>query len=127
MAKTMSKDSQILLNILGIQEKMDNIFGKYEEISDVSKEEKDVSLLSFYIIKLFMLRKFFSGKTKKALHIFDDFTYDLFSRHLASCYPLMSDKEIVNFARALCDDDARLEINDRYVVCIADSEKYVKE
>ena len=50
--------------------------------------------------------------------------YTILSKHLISCFPLMSDREIVLFAKNLCDDDANLELLKRYEVCITESLKY---
>ena len=39
----------------------------------IIEDKSKINLLTFYIVKLYALRKNFSGKTKKALSLFDDF------------------------------------------------------
>ena len=124
MAKEMSKDSQILINMMMVQKDMNAIIDKYETVDLVAEDKDSVNLLAYYIIRLFSMRKNFSGKTKKELHFFNENNYTILSKHLISCFPLMSDKEIVLFAKNLCDDDANIDLLERYKLCIAESLKY---
>ena len=124
MAKMMSMDSQILLNTMRIQNSINDILDNANSDADIVKDEKNVNLLSFYIIKMFSLRKNFSGKTKKTLSIYNDFKYDILSKSLVSCVPLISNIEIVDFARSLADSVAVEEIKARYDLCIKESQKY---
>ena len=124
MAKEPSKDSQILINMMMIQKDMNSLIDKYETVDLAAKDKDTVNLLSYYIIKLFSMRKNFSGKTKKELPLFNENSYGILSKHMISCFPLLSDKEIVMFAKSLCDDDANISIMKRYEICITESLKY---
>ena len=65
MAKMMSKDSQIILNMLRIQDDIQDILNSDDE-DKIIEDKSKINLLTFYIVKLYALRKNFSGKTKKA-------------------------------------------------------------
>lgn len=124
MAKMMSKDSQIILNMLRIQDCMSAILDKNDGENSLTKDSSSIDLLTFYIVKLFALRKNFSGKTKKALTIFNDFKGNMVLSSLNYCYPMVSPAEIIAFAYQLSDEVARHELTERYEVCIKESEKY---
>ena len=92
--KTMSRDSQIILNIMRYQDKIDAVISSVDDESDVVNDKEKVELLTFYILKIFAMRKNFSGKTKKALTCFDDTKGNmvlsgmisvLYSMHLGHC------------------------------------------
>lgn len=123
MAKTTPKDSQILLNMMRVQDAINKVLGDSDDES-VAKKSTSVDLLTHYIIKLFALRKNFSGKTKKAVTIFEDFKGASVLESMSYCYPTLSDREIVSFARELADENSRAALIERYNTCILDSEKY---
>ena len=124
MAKEPSKDSQILINMMMVQKDMNTLIDKYDTVDLVAENKDSVNLFAYYIIKMFSMRKNFSGKTKKELHFFDENSYGILSKHLISCFPLMSDVEIVMFAKTICDEVAHAEIMTRYEACIKESLKY---
>ena len=123
MAKMMSKDSQIILNMLRIQDDIQDILNSDDE-DKIIEDKSKINLLTFYIVKLYALRKNFSGKTKKALSLFDDFKGKMLLNSLNYCYTMFSAKEIISFARELSDPAAHDELTSRYEVCIKESEKY---
>lgn len=127
MAKSMSKDSQIILNMMRVQDSMNVILGDVGTDKEVAKNQAKVDLLTFYILKLFGMRKNFSGKTKKALTIFNDFKGNTVASSLNYCYPTVSNLEIVRMARSLADDLSRDELTSRYEVCIQESQNYEGE
>lgn len=120
----MSMDSQVLLNVMKVQNSINDILDNADSDEDVIKNKNNVDLLTFYVVKLFAMRKNFSGKTKKALTIFNDFKHDVVMKSLVSCIPLISSMEIVNLARSLADPVAMDEIKSRYELCIKESQKY---
>lgn len=118
MAKTMEHDGQILLNIMMVQEKMRELIDSFDSNVGLIADKPTINLLTYYIIRLFSLRKNFSTKTKKDLNIFDDDKYALISKHMISCFPLISDAEILDLAYDLSDLDAIQRVADRYAICI---------
>ena len=124
MAKSMSKDSQIILNMMKIQGTINSILGDVDKDSETAKDKSKVDLLTFYILKMFALRKNFSGKTKKALGFFDDFKGATVLNSLSFCYPTVSGLEIVRMARMMADIEAKDALMKRYDLCIKESEKY---
>ena len=126
MAKSMSKDSQILLNMMRVQDSINVVLNKGAD-TELVKDKSNIDLLTFYILKMFAMRKMFSGKTKKALSIFDDFEGTTISNSLNYCFPMVGDLEIVKVARGLSDVVAKDELSSRYEVCIKESLKYEGE
>lgn len=129
MAKSMSKDSQIILNMMRTQDSMNAILGDVDKDKEVAKNQAKVDLLTYYIIKLYGLRKNVSGKTKKEVY-FLNFNESKAAVVLASihyCYPTVSNLEIVKLARVLADAPAREELTNRYDVCIKESPNYQGE
>ena len=55
MAKAMSKDSQILLNMMRVQDSMNAVLGDVGTDKEVAKNQAKVDLLTFYILKLFAM------------------------------------------------------------------------
>ncbi len=127
MAKSMSKDSQIILNMMKVQNSINSVLGDVDKDSEIAKDTTKVELLTFYVLKMFALRKNVSGKTKKALGIFNDFKGATILNSLSFCYPMISDIEIVRVARSMADELARAELISRYDVCIKESQKYSGE
>ncbi len=127
MAKAMSKDSQIILNMMRVQDSMNAVLGNVGTEHEVAKDQSKVDLLTFYILKLFGLRKNFSGKTKKAVTFFNDFKGDSVAKSLNVCYPTISNLEIVRMARSLADASARSALTARYELCIKESQNYEGE
>ena len=125
MAKSMSMDGQILMNVMKIQEEMTKIIDS-KSVEDIVKDKHSINELSYYIVRLYSLRKQFSGKTKKALDFFSDFKYDLFMKHMDNCYPMVSNADIVDFAISLSDEVARAAVDGQYGLCIKESEKVEK-
>lgn len=125
MAKSMSMDGQILMNVMKIQEEMTKIIDS-KSAEDIVKDKHSINELSYYIVRLYSLRKQFSGKTKKALDFFSDFKYDLFTKHMVNCYPMVSNADIVDFAITLSDEVARASVDGQYGICIKESEKVEK-
>ena len=123
MAKSMSKDSQIILNMMRVQDKINKIFDAFED-EEIIKDREQVDLLTLYIIKMFSMRKNFSGKTKKAISFFDDFKGNCVMQSLSFCYPTISGTEIIRIARNMSDELARNELTERYDTCIKESENY---
>lgn len=121
--KAMSKDSQIILNMYRIQDLINDIIDDKED-SEVAEDSTKVSALSFYILKMYAMRKNFSGKTKKALSFFDDDVEKIIIKSMSFCYPMISDTEIVRVARGLADMDNRLTMAQQYELCIKESYKY---
>ena len=124
MAKSMSKDSQIILSMMRIQDSINAVLDKADNDNELIKDKANVELLTYYVLKMFAMRKQFSGKTKKTLTIFSDFKGRMISDSLTYCYPMIGDMEIVKVARELSDVVARDELNSRYDVCIKESLKY---
>lgn len=122
--KTMSRDSQIILNIMRYQDKIDAVIESADTESEVSNDKEKVELLTFYILKIFAMRKNFSGKTKKALTCFDDEKASMILAGLNFCYPTYSDSEIVTLAMSLSDPAVRTELSKQYELCIKESQKY---
>lgn len=122
MAKSMPFDSQIILNMLKIQDSINKILDEHLE-EDILKDKSLVDLLTFYIIKMFALRKRFSGKTKKALTFFDDRNGTIIINSLNYCYPMISDIEIVNMATDMASGAAYEELKLRYENCVKDATK----
>lgn len=122
MAKSMPFDSQIILNMLKIQDSINKILDEHLE-EDILKDKSLVDLLTFYIIKMFALRKRFSGKTKKALTFFDDRNGTIIINSLNYCYPMISDTEIVNMATDMASGAAYEELKLRYENCVKDATK----
>lgn len=122
--KTMSRDSQIILNIMRYQDKIDAVISSVDDESDVVNDKEKVELLIFYILKIFAMRKNFSGKTKKALTCFDDTKGNMVLSGMNFCYPTYSDSEIVTFAMTLSDPAVRDELSKQYELCIKESLKY---
>lgn len=123
MAKSMSKDSQIILNMMKVQDNVNKILDASED-EDIVKDRTQIDLLTFYIVKMFSMRKNFSGKTKKAVSFFNDFKGDCVMKSLNYCYPMISGNEIIRIARNMSDTIARNELVERYGVCIKESENY---
>lgn len=124
MAKSMSMDSQIILNMMRVQNSINDILGDVDNDHEVIKDKTKVDLLTHYIIKMFALRKNFSGKTKKAISFFNDFKGNMIINSLNYCYPMIGDIEIVRIARSMADDLAKDELVSRYEVCIKESQNY---
>lgn len=124
MAKSMSMDSQIILNMMRVQNSINDILGDVDNDHEVIKDKTKVDLLTHYIIKMFALRKNFSGKTKKAISFFNDFKGNMIISSLNYCYPMIGDIEIVRIARSMADDLAKDELVSRYEVCIKESQNY---
>lgn len=124
MAKAMSKDSQILLNMMRVQDSMNAVLGDVGTDKEVAKNQAKVDLLTFYILKLFAMRKNFSGKTKKAVTFFNDYKGHIISSSLNYCYPTVSNLEIVRVARSMADQLAREELINRYELCVKESPNY---
>lgn len=126
MAKSMSKDSQIILNMMRVQDSMNAVLGDIGTDKDVAKNQAKVDLLTFYITKLYALRKNVSGKTKKALttFTFNEFNANVIMSAVSYCYPMVSNLEIVKVARILADNAMRDELTARYDVCIKESPNY---
>lgn len=124
MAKEMSKDSQILLNMMKVQSKMVDVFDSFDDKKDLIKDENSVNLLTYFLIRLFSMRKNFSGKTKKAIGHFDDEEYNLITRHLVSCFPLISNSEIVDYAEYMCSSEVHESLLEHYGKCVKQSLKY---
>ena len=127
MAKSMSMDSQIILNMMRVQNSINEVLGDVGTEHEVAKDKSKVDLLTFYIIKMFSLRKNFSGKTKKAVTFFNDFKGNMISNSLTFCYPMIGDIEIVRIARSMADDLAKDELISRYEICIKESQNYEGE
>lgn len=127
MAKSMSKDSQIILNMMRVQNSINSVLGDVDKDSEIIKDKTKVELLTYYILKMFALRKNVSGKTKKALTMFNDFKGATILNSLSFCYPMISDIEIVRVARSMADEDARADLLSRYDICIKESQKYSGE
>jgi hypothetical protein len=126
MAKSTPKDSQIILNMMKVQDAINKVIGESDD-ETIAKKSASVDLLTYYIVKLFALRKNFSGKTKKdakIIAIFDDFKGACVLESMSFCYPTINDREIVSFARKLADEESRGDLIERYNICILDSEKY---
>ena len=126
MAKSTPKDSQIILNMMKVQDAINKVIGESDD-ETIAKKSASVDLLTYYIVKLFALRKNFSGKTKKdakIIAIFDDFKGACVLESMSFCYPTIDDREIVSFARKLADEESRGDLIERYNICILDSEKY---
>lgn len=126
MAKSTPKDSQIILNMMKVQDAINKVIGESDD-ETIAKKSASVDLLTYYIVKLFALRKNFSGKTKKdakIIAIFDDFKGACVLESMSFCYPTINDREIVSFARKLADEESRGYLIERYNICILDSEKY---
>jgi hypothetical protein len=126
MAKSTPKDSQIILNMMKVQDAINKVIGESDD-ETIAKKSASVDLLTYYIVKLFALRKNFSGKTKKdakMVAIFDDFKGACVLESMSFCYPTINDREIVSFARKLADEESRGDLIERYNICILDSEKY---
>ena len=85
MAKSMSMDSQIILNMMRVQNSINDILGDVDNDHEVIKDKTKVDLLTHYIIKMFALRKNFSGKTKKAISFFNDFKGNMIISSLNYC------------------------------------------
>ena len=49
----MSRDSQIILNIMRYQDKIDAVISSVDDESDVVNDKEKVELLTFYILKIF--------------------------------------------------------------------------
>ena len=124
MAKAMSKDSQIILNMMRIQDSMNDILDSTDTDNELVQDKSKIDLLTFYIIKMFSMRKNFSGKTKKALSMFDDFKGNAVMNSLVFCYPMICAMDIVKIARELSDEVARDEFKTRYEICIKESMAY---
>lgn len=126
MAKSTPKDSQILLNIMRVQDAINKVIGESDD-ETIAKKSTSVDLLTYYIVKMFALRKYLSGKTKKdakIMAIFDEGKGAIVLESMSFCYPTLSDKEIVSFARKLADEESRVDLIERYNICILDSEKH---
>ena len=126
MVKSMSKDSQIILNMMRVQDSMNAVLGDVGTDKEVAKNQAKVDLLTFYITKLYALRKAVSGKTKKALTTFNltEFDANIIMSAIFYCYPTVSNLEIVKVARVLADVAMRDELTARYDVCIKESPNY---
>ena len=124
MAKAMSKDSQIILNMMRIQDSINDILNSTDNDNELVQDKSKIDLLTFYIIKMFSMRKNFSGKTKKALGMFDEFKGNAIMGALTFCYPMIGAMDIIKTARELSDEVARDEFNSRYEVCIKESQAY---
>ena len=123
----MSKDSQIILNMMRTQDTMNNVLGDIGTEKEVAQNQAKVDLLTFYILKMFGLRKKVSGKTKKALTIFDDYKGNAISNSLTYCYPTISNLEIVRIARSMADELSRDILLSHYEICIKESQNYQGE
>lgn len=124
MVKAVSKDSQIILNMMRVQDKMSDILESKKEKKDLYKDASSIDLLTFYITKMFAMRKNFSGKTKKALTFFNEKRGAMVQSSLGYCYPMLSPQSIVDLATSMSDDNAYGELQKRYEVCIKESVKY---
>lgn len=126
MAKMMSRDSQIILNMLRVQDKINDVLFELDTEDKIENSKKVISIdvLNFYILKLVGLSKNFSGKTKKAIGIFNESKTILIQKSVQSCFPLVSDSEVISYARSLADDASKAELKARYEVCIKESENY---
>ena len=59
MAKSTPKDSQIILNMMKVQDAINKVIGESDD-ETIAKKSASVDLLTYYIVKLFALRKNFS-------------------------------------------------------------------
>ena len=97
MAKSMSKDSQIILNMMRIQDSMNDILDSTDTDNELVQDKSKIDLLTFYITKLYALRKAVSGKTKKALTTFNlsEFDANIIMSAISYCYPTVSNLEFI--------------------------------
>lgn len=126
MAKMMSKDSQIILNMMKVQDCINSVLDSKSD-ENLIKDNKSIDLLTYYIVKMYSMRKCFSGKTKKALTLFDDFKGKTVINSLTYCYPTISHSEIIETARYLADVSSRDAFSTQYAACIKESVKYEAE
>lgn len=127
MAKSMSKDSQIILNMMRTQNAINDVLGDVDKDSEIVNDKAKIDLLTFYILKMFALRKNVSGKTKKALTLFNDFKGAAILNSLSYCYPTISNLEILRIARSMADKLAKDELISRYELCIQESVNYSED
>lgn len=118
----MGMDSQIILNMAQVQDSINKVLDEHSE-EDILKDSALVDLLTFYIIKMFSLRKRFSSKTKKALSFFSDVRGKIVLDSMNYCYPMLNSKEIIDMATDMASGAACEELKLRYENCIKESDK----
>ena len=124
MTKAMSKDSEIIVKMMQVQDKINEWVDTYEDNQTDVKKEDICDILKFYVIQMFSLRKNMSGKSKKALTFFDDFVGKTVLESMNYCYPMISDNEIVSIAKALANTNSRDMLSTQYANCIKESPNY---
>lgn len=128
MAKTLPKDSQILLKILQIQQDMQEVIDGFSNYEEIVEDKKSYDLLYFYAIKIINLMKNLHNKTKKdAITFLDDFTNKLLLSDITYCYPIVSKVELVKYFNRMSDDSSMNDIQERYNYCITQSRNYEGE
>lgn len=125
MKKTLPTDAQVILVMMQIQNKIAEILGTDEkEDEKISQDSKNVDLLTYYIVKMVMLLKGLTKKSRESFTFIDTFKCKVVADSLGTCFPMISNYEIVSFARTLATDEACAVLKKQYGLCISKSDKY---
>lgn len=120
MAKDKAKDCQILIKMMQVQDRINDINDNDDEENVISQENKE-ALYTYYILNLYGLRKNLSGKTKKSIIIFNDKLADILNKSMTCCYPTLSYETIEKYALQLANKKARELLKQQYEVCIKEA------
>ena len=120
MAKDKAKDCQILIKMMQVQDRINDINDNDDEENVISQENKE-ALYTYYILNLYGLRKNLSGKTKKSIIIFNDKVADILNKSMTCCYPTLSYETIEKYALQLANKKAKELLKQQYEVCIKEA------
>lgn len=125
MKKSLPTDAQVILVVMRIQEKIAEIVGKDErEDEKIAENAKSVDLLTLYIVQISQLMKGLSKKSKEVFTFVDTFKSKLVIDSLGTCFPMVSNYDVVSYARSLATDEASKLTKNQYETCVKKSDNY---
>lgn len=125
MAKTPVQDSQILLNILKVQQEINESIENEGGVGCAAKDQTVYETTVFKLIKIESLSTNLSNATKKELEFLKSMKpVKTIVESLKTCYPTLAPRTVMEYAEEMSSEDKMSAIRLRYKECIEESDRY---